>query len=53
MQVSSPSHPNTFTTYKVLDIGVASSIQERLDSVKVTRARREMEDSLAVLKWKK
>ena len=39
-------------TYKVLDIGVAAPIQQSLDCVKMTRARSEMEDSLAILKWR-
>ena len=39
-------------TYKVLDIGVAAPIQESLDCIKMTRARSEMENCLAILKWR-
>ena len=37
-------------TYKVLDVGVTSAVQESLDCVKMTGARSEMEDCLAILK---
>lgn len=39
-------------TYKVLNIGVTSAVQESLDCVKMARARGKMEDCLAILKWK-
>ena len=39
-------------TYKVLDIGVAAPIQESLDCIKMTRACSEMENCLAILKWR-
>ena len=39
-------------TYKVLDVGVTSAVKESLDCVKMSGARSEMEDCLAILKRK-